>query len=125
MKKEYSFKVSDDPSMVNELKFPYSTHSHQVHFDVTIEDESLIVSVQKALQMIKGVTSVKLASISDGDSGSDPFAELDTKWGGDRDANDIADEAQKAIDALWDNGSINEETIETWGKEHMRTPYKR
>lgn len=27
---------------------------------------------------------------------------------------------QKAIDALWDEGKINEETIEEWGKEHMR-----
>ena len=33
------------------------------------------------------------------------------------------DEAQKAIDKLWDEGVINEETIEQWGEEHMRTPY--
>ena len=32
--------------------------------------------------------------------------------------------AQKEIDALWDNGSINEETINQWGAEHMRTPYR-
>lgn len=31
--------------------------------------------------------------------------------------------AQKAIDALWNDGSINEDTIEKWGTEHMRTPY--
>ena len=31
--------------------------------------------------------------------------------------------AQKAIDKLWDEGVINEETIEQWGEEHMRTPY--
>ncbi len=36
----------------------------------------------------------------------------------------FADKAQKAIDALWDNGAINNDTIEEWGKEHMRTPYK-
>lgn len=35
----------------------------------------------------------------------------------------FADKAQKAIDALWDNGSIDENTIEAWGNEHMRTPY--
>lgn len=35
----------------------------------------------------------------------------------------FARKAQKAIDALWDDGTINEETIEQWGKEHMRTPY--
>lgn len=36
----------------------------------------------------------------------------------------FAQKAQKAIDALWDNGQINEGTIESWGKEHMRTPYR-
>lgn len=36
----------------------------------------------------------------------------------------FADKAQKAIDALWDEGVINEGTIEAWGKEHMRTPYR-
>ena len=35
----------------------------------------------------------------------------------------FAQKAQKAIDALWDEGVINEQTIEQWGKEHMRTPY--
>lgn len=36
----------------------------------------------------------------------------------------FAEKAQKAIDALWDEGVINEETIEQWGAEHMRTPYR-
>ena len=36
----------------------------------------------------------------------------------------FANKAQKAIDALWDEGAINEDTIEAWGKEHMRTPYR-
>ena len=35
----------------------------------------------------------------------------------------FANKAQKAIDALWDEGVINDETIEQWGQEHMRTPY--
>ena len=35
----------------------------------------------------------------------------------------FAQKAQKAIDAMWDEGIINEDTIEQWGKEHMRTPY--
>jgi len=26
-------------------------------------------------------------------------------------------------DCLWENGVINENIIEEWGKEHMRTPY--
>ena len=36
----------------------------------------------------------------------------------------FAAKAQKAIDDLWDEGVINEETIEQWGAEHMRTPYR-
>lgn len=36
----------------------------------------------------------------------------------------FARKAQKAIDALWDEGVINEETIEQWGAEHMRTSYR-
>ena len=36
----------------------------------------------------------------------------------------FAEKAQKAIDAMWDEGKINEQTIENWGNEHMRTPYR-
>lgn len=36
----------------------------------------------------------------------------------------FAQKAQKAIDALWDEGKINSETIDQWGAEHMRTPYR-
>lgn len=36
----------------------------------------------------------------------------------------FADKAQKQIDALWDKGIINEQVIENWGKERMRTPYR-
>lgn len=36
----------------------------------------------------------------------------------------FAEKAQKAIESLWDEGVINEESIEAWGKEHMRTPYR-
>ena len=35
----------------------------------------------------------------------------------------FASKAQKAIDALWNDGVINNDTIEEWGEEHMRTPY--
>ena len=40
----------------------------------------------------------------------------------DEKANTSALKAQKAIDALWDEGVIDEETIEHWGEEHMRIP---
>ena len=36
----------------------------------------------------------------------------------------FAEKAQKAIDALWEEDIINEEVIEQWGNEHMRTPYR-
>lgn len=35
----------------------------------------------------------------------------------------FAQKAQKAVDALWNEGVINGSTIEEWGEEHMRTPY--
>ena len=31
---------------------------------------------------------------------------------------------QKEIDRLWDNGTLTDEKMEAWGKEHMRTAYK-
>lgn len=80
MKKEYSFKSTENPSMVNEPTVVYST-PHRVHFDVTIEDDSMIAS-------------------------SDPFAELDITWGGDRDANDIAEELHSM--------RYNSRTVVTW-----------
>ena len=36
----------------------------------------------------------------------------------------FAQKAQRQIDALWENGTINEQTIEQWGNERMRTPYR-
>lgn len=35
----------------------------------------------------------------------------------------FARKAQRAIDALWDDGTINEETVEQWGEDLMRTLY--
>ncbi len=32
--------------------------------------------------------------------------------------------ADREIDRLWDEGVINEEVIEEWAHEHMRTPYR-
>ncbi len=31
---------------------------------------------------------------------------------------------QKNLDALWEQGIVNEEKIESWGNEHLRTPYQ-
>ncbi len=36
----------------------------------------------------------------------------------------FAGKAQKDIDNLWEQGIINNETINQWGAEHMRTPYR-
>ncbi|MBQ6769225.1 MAG: hypothetical protein IJP46_11280 [Prevotella sp.] len=36
----------------------------------------------------------------------------------------FAQRAEDALDQLWDEGVLNEEVIEEWKNEHMRTPYK-
>ena len=51
-------------------------------------------------------------------------SELELKEFRDMLAHFFAKKAQKAIDALWDEGVINNDTIEKWGEEHMRTPYR-
>ena len=35
-----------------------------------------------------------------------------------------AKRAEEAIDRLWDEGKLNNDVIEGWKSEHMRTPYK-
>ena len=35
----------------------------------------------------------------------------------------FAKQAEDAIDRLWDEGKLNDEIIEGWKNEHMRTPY--
>lgn len=37
----------------------------------------------------------------------------------------FARKAQKSIDDLWESGVVSENIIEEWGKEHMRTPYRK
>lgn len=39
-------------------------------------------------------------------------------------AKHFADKALDAIDKLWDEGKINDDVIQSWKHEHMRTPYK-
>ena len=36
----------------------------------------------------------------------------------------FAKRAEDAIDRFWDDGKLNDEVIEEWKTEHMRTPYK-
>ena len=36
----------------------------------------------------------------------------------------FADKAQQEVDRLWELGVINDEAIESWKHEHMRTPYR-
>ncbi len=31
--------------------------------------------------------------------------------------------AEKEIDQLWDDGQLNDQVVEEWKKEHLRTPY--
>ena len=35
-----------------------------------------------------------------------------------------AERADRELERLWDDGTINEETLKLWEHEHMRTPYK-
>ena len=35
----------------------------------------------------------------------------------------LARRVDKEMDQLWNEGKISKETIESWGKEHMRTPW--
>lgn len=34
----------------------------------------------------------------------------------------FADRADREMERLWNEGTINEETLESWKHEHMRTP---
>lgn len=36
----------------------------------------------------------------------------------------FAERADREMERLWDEGTINEETLKAWGHEHMRTPYR-
>lgn len=36
----------------------------------------------------------------------------------------FANKAEDEIDKLWDDGVINNNVIESWKNEHMRTPYR-
>lgn len=36
----------------------------------------------------------------------------------------FAKRAEDAIDHLWDEGVLNDDVMEEWKNEHMRTPYK-
>lgn len=36
----------------------------------------------------------------------------------------FAKQAEDALDRLWDEGILNEDVMEQWKNEHMRTPYR-
>lgn len=35
----------------------------------------------------------------------------------------FAERADREMERLWGNGTINEDTLKSWEHEHMRTPY--
>lgn len=39
-------------------------------------------------------------------------------------ANFFAQRAEEEMDKLWDSGVVNDDVINQWLSEHMRTPYK-
>lgn len=36
----------------------------------------------------------------------------------------FAERADREMERLWEDGTINEETLKSWEHEHMRTPYR-
>lgn len=36
----------------------------------------------------------------------------------------FAERADREMERLWNDGTINEQTLESWSHEHMRTPYR-
>lgn len=38
-------------------------------------------------------------------------------------SNYFAQKAERAIDALWDSGQINDTVVEQWKQEHLWIPY--
>jgi hypothetical protein len=95
------------PQMTNEPAVAYPVKPMPLHLDITLEDNAMVADIKKAIQMIKGISSVKVVNaVKKKAISSDPFAELDTTWGGDRDANDIAEE----LHAMRSDTRV----IETW-----------
>lgn len=93
MKKGYE-KVEDNRFCeVNEPMAVYVTaHNSHSGLYITLEDESLLSEVKDVLKMIKGIASVRIVNDRNDTAAINPFAELDETWGGNRDANDIAEE---------------------------------
>lgn len=92
MDKKYEI-PDNEPVMANEDILSIAAKHTPLHLDITLEDNAMIADIKQAIKMIKGITSVRVVDDSMSNSASiDPFAELDTSWGGDRDANEIADE---------------------------------
>jgi len=105
MNKKYSIPETE-PQTASEPSAAYTAQPTTLHIDITVEDNSMMLSIQKILKMLKGVTSVRISSTDKVQTSTDVFADLDTSWGGDRDANDIADE----LHAM----RCNTRTIEPW-----------
>lgn len=92
MDKKYEI-PDNEPVMANKDILSIAAKHTPLHLDITLEDNAMIADIKQAIKMIKGITSVRVVDDSMSNSASiDPFAELDTSWGGDRDANEIADE---------------------------------
>ena len=90
MSKKYEI-PDNEPVMANDATLSYSPTP--LHLDITLADNAMVADIKQAIKMIKGIASVRVVNaVKEKSSAADPFAELDTSWGGDRDANEIADE---------------------------------
>lgn len=78
--------------METEYLIDKHTNNSTLRIYITLEDDSMFAEIKDVLKMIKGIASVNVAKVAANETEADPFAELDTNWGGDRDANEIAEE---------------------------------
>ena len=48
------------PQMANEPAVAYSAKPMPLHLDITLEDNAMVADIKKAIQMIKGIASVRI-----------------------------------------------------------------
>jgi copper chaperone CopZ len=48
------------PQMANEPAVAYPVKPMPLHLDITLEDNAMVADIKKAIQMIKGIASVKI-----------------------------------------------------------------
>lgn len=60
MSKKYTIQETE-PQMVTEPTTSYVAPSSPMHLDITLENNAMVADIKKALKMIKGIASVRVA----------------------------------------------------------------